>query len=188
MAPPTRQLHRLSIGQAMPTARDPRAEGRTEPAQGHQDDGDDSSSAESESEEESEQGAASSDIESEGGSKVRAHSGITYDLSHLDTESEAQAMVGLMGEFDVVNCRASSEGFDFQLLDRPRVHIGPDSPTCTCATFQDRPEGACQHIFVRVSSCFEVVNSRVFPLMLFLSSGSSISCMAASSLTLRPQR
>ncbi|KAJ5127327.1 hypothetical protein N7448_008106 [Penicillium atrosanguineum] len=147
MAPPTRQFHRLSIGQDMPASRTPRAEGQPAPTQGHRDEGDDSSSAESESEEEGEESAESSDDESEAGSKVRAHSGITYDLSHLDTESEAQAMVGLMGEFDVVNCRASSEGFDFQLLDRPRVHIGPDSPTCTCSTFQDRPEGACQHIF-----------------------------------------
>jgi hypothetical protein len=150
MAPPTRQLHRLSIGQDMPVSRNPRAQGQPGPAESHRDEGDDSSSAESESEE-SDESEESSGGESDGGSKVRAHSGITYDLSHLDTECEAQAMVGLMGEFDVVNCRASSEGFDFQLLDRPRVHIGPDSPTCTCSTFQDRPEGACQHIFVSVS-------------------------------------
>lgn len=188
MAPPTRQLHRLSIGQDMSASRSPRAEGQPVPAQSHRVEGDDSSSAESESEKESEESEESSDDEPEGVSKVRAHSGITYDLSHLDTESEAQAMVGLMGEFDVVNCRASSEGFDFQLLDRPRVHIGPDSPTCTCSTFQDRPEGACQHIFVSVSKLFEVVTSLGFLLTLFLSSGFSTSCMAASSLNLRPWR
>jgi hypothetical protein len=140
----------------MPASRNPAAQGQPGPAESHRDEGDDSSPAESESEEseeseESDENEGSSGGESDGGSKVRAHSGITYDLSHLDTESEAQAMVGLMGEFDVVNCRASSEGFDFQLLDRPRVHIGPDSPTCTCSTFQDRPDGACQHIFVSVS-------------------------------------
>jgi hypothetical protein len=188
MAPPTRQLHRLSIGHDMPASRSTRAEGQSDPAQSPRVEGNESSSAESESEEESDESEESSDDESEGVSKVLAHSGITYDLSHLDTESEAQAMVGLMGEFDVVNCRASSEGFDFQLLDRPRVHIGPDSPTCTCSTFQDRPEGACQHIFVSVSYFFEVVTPLGFLLMLFMSSGFSTSCMAASSLHLRPRR
>jgi len=159
MAPPTRRFDRLSIGQDMPASRAPHAERQPGSAESHRDESDDSSSSsvESESEEdneESEESEESSDDESDTGSKVRAHSGITYDLSHLDTESEAQAMVGLMSEFDVVNCRTSSEGFDFQLLDRPRVHIGPDSPTCTCSTFQDRPENACQHIFVSVPSCF----------------------------------
>lgn len=83
-------------------------------------------------------------------STVRARSGITYDLRHLDTEPEARALVGLTGQFEVVNCRISDSGYDFQLLDRPRVHIGSESPTCTCSTFQARPEVACHHIFVCV--------------------------------------
>lgn len=83
-------------------------------------------------------------------STVCARSGITYDLRHLDTESEARALVGLTGQFEVVNCRTSDSGYDFQLLDRPRVHIGSDSLTCTCSTFQARPEVACHHVFVCV--------------------------------------
>lgn len=90
------------------------------------------------------------DNESTSTSTVRAQSGITYDLRHLDTESEARALVGLTGQFEVVNCRTSDSGYDFQLLDRPRVHIGSDSPRCTCSTFQRRPEVACHHIFVCV--------------------------------------
>jgi hypothetical protein len=69
-------------------------------------------------------------------------------LRHLDTESEAKAMLGLTGQFEVVNCGVSSSGYDFQLLDRPRVHIGSGPPTCTCTTFQTRPGVACHHIFV----------------------------------------
>ncbi|KAJ5213359.1 hypothetical protein N7449_000528 [Penicillium cf. viridicatum] len=113
---------------------------------------DDSSSEESSSdgEEESEDDdEESSDVEqSESNSAaVLATSGITYDLSQLDSESEARAFVGLTGRFDVVNCRSTPAGYDFQLSDRPQVHIGADSSTCTCAIFQDRPDGACQHIF-----------------------------------------
>lgn len=165
MAPPTRQFHRLSIGQSMPehgapSSRSARVAGRPDPAdnddegdRGNQ--GDDNPPAESSSEEEEdedededEEDEESSEEESTRASTVRTRSGVTYDLSHLDTESEAKALLGLTGQFEVVNCGASSAGYEFQLLDRPRVHIGPGPPTCTCTTFQSRPGVACHHIFV----------------------------------------
>ncbi|KXG47267.1 Zinc finger, SWIM-type [Penicillium griseofulvum] len=116
------------------------------------------SSSESSSDREEDEEEESSDEQSESTSaSVLAPSGITYDLSQLDSESEARAFVGLTGRFDVVNCRSTPAGYDFQLSDRPQVHIGSDSSTCTCPVFQDRPDGACQHIFWLVDqlhSCF----------------------------------
>ncbi|KAJ5092061.1 hypothetical protein NUU61_006931 [Penicillium alfredii] len=167
MSAPTKQFHRLSIGQNMPDTRAQHARaaraGRDPPDEsGRGDDGDDSSLAESsseedENEEEGEEGDddqdaddsddEDSDDESTNASTIRTRSGITYDLTHLDSESEAKALVGLTGQFDVVNCRAVRSGYDFQLLDRPRVHVGRDSLSCTCSTFQSRPGEACQHIF-----------------------------------------
>lgn len=155
MPPPTRQFHRLSIGQ-MP-ARDSRSaragradpsgerlhenKGDSSPEGSEEDDSEQSSDEEEEDESEDENAAA-------GISTVSAHSGITYDLSHLDTQSEAHALVGLGEQIDVINARASSTGYEFELLDRPRVHVGKDSTTCTCSAFQERPEVACHHIFV----------------------------------------
>ncbi|KAJ9491993.1 hypothetical protein VN97_g1243 [Penicillium thymicola] len=105
-----------------------------------------SSDGEEEDEDEDEESSDVGQSESNSAS-VLATSGITYDLSQLDSESEARAFVGLTGHFDVVNCRSTPAGYDFQLSDLPQVHIGADSSTCTCAVFQDRPDGACQHIF-----------------------------------------
>jgi hypothetical protein len=148
MSAPTRQFHRLSIGRDMAGTR---AQARTARAAGpdpsdddsdHDDGGNDSSLDESSSE------AEESDDESTSASAVLAGSGITYNLAQLDSESEARALVGLTGQFDVVNCRATRSGYEFQLSDRPQVHLGPDSYICTCPTFQGRPDVACQHIFV----------------------------------------
>jgi hypothetical protein len=86
--------------------------------------------------------------ESAGLSTVQANSGIVYDLARLDGDSEARALVGLTSQFDVVGCRAIPAGYDFQLSERPRIHIGSDAYTCTCSTFSGHPEMACQHIFV----------------------------------------
>ncbi|KAJ5166691.1 uncharacterized protein N7482_005472 [Penicillium canariense] len=154
MSPPTRQFHRLSIGQNMPetraqSSRTARAAGRPDPSDNDEDtdhgnQGNDSSPAESSSQEDGDEDESS---EEESTRRVRMRSGITYDLSHLNAESEAKALLGLMGQFEVVNCSASSSGYDFQLLDRPRVHVGPGSPTCTCSTFQGQPGVACHHIF-----------------------------------------
>lgn len=116
----------------------------------NEDEGGERSEDENDSEESSDDGNGD-DAEPTDTSTVRAQSGITYDLRHLDSASVARALVGLNGQFEVVNCHHTSDsGHDFQLLDRPRVHIGSDSPTCTCSTFQARPEVACHHIFVRV--------------------------------------
>lgn len=195
MSPPTRRFHRLSIGQDMPesrSSRTARAAGRPGPPgdedESDPDEGNESSSDEGSSEEEDEEGDSddeeSSYNESTSTSTVRARSGITYDLRHLDTESEARALVGLTGQFDVVSCRASQSGYDFQLLDRPRVHIGPDSPTCTCSTFQGRTDVACHHIFVsgrELSQLPRHINADT----LFAQSGSSTSFMASSSPSVR---
>lgn len=161
MPPPTRQFHRLSIGQmpARDSTRSARA-GWADPSDERAREGEGSSPESSEEEEESEESSEEDDDgddeeeEDEGSisaglSTIMApHSGITYDLSNLDTESEAEALVGLGQQFDVVNSHATSTGYDFELLDRPRVHIGRDGTTCTCSSFQKRPGAACQHIFV----------------------------------------
>lgn len=160
MSAPTRQFHRLSIGQDMSESRArptrmARTAGQPDSSNNESDHDEDDRSSEEESE--SGEDEESSDEESTGASTVRAQSGITYDLRHLDTESEARALVGLTGHFDVVNCRTSSSGYDFQLLDRPRVHIDRGAPTCTCPTFQGRPELACHHIFVSAPSTFPLL-------------------------------
>jgi hypothetical protein len=121
------------------------ARGRPDPSHDSEGEGSTESSSEGEEEEESNE----EEEESESASvSVLASSGITYNLSQLDSESEARALVGLTGSFDVVNCRSTSAGYDFQLLDQPQVHIGSDSSTCSCSVFQGHPEGLCQHIFV----------------------------------------
>lgn len=157
MSAPTRQFHRLSIGQNMSEARaqSTRAArtGQQDPPDEDEDDrgneGDDDESEESESEDVEE----TSDEEHTIPSTIQSHSGITYDLSSLDAEAGANALVGLRTQFEVVDCRASELGYEFRLLERPRVHLGPSLPTCTCSTFQRNPEVACQHIFVRCIPC-----------------------------------
>lgn len=127
--------------------------------------------------------ASSQEVSESTSASILAPSGITYDLSQLDSESEARAFVGLTGSFDVVNCRSTSVGYDFQLLDRPQVYIGSESSTCTCSVFQGHPDGACQHIFVSTlceAKWLKPENTRDQGLlMLPLNSGSSTSCMAA---------
>lgn len=138
------------------SSRTARVAGRSAPADrddnsGPRNQGNNDSPVESSSEEEegeNEEEDDSSEEESTRAPTVRTLTGITYDLRHLDTESEAKALLGLTGQFEVVNCSVSSSGYNFQLLDRPRVHIGPGPPTCTCTTFQTHPRVACHHIFV----------------------------------------
>ncbi|KAJ5096943.1 hypothetical protein N7456_007664 [Penicillium angulare] len=157
MSAPTRQLNRLSIGQNMPETRAQSTRttrtGREDPSDDDESDreNDSSSATGSESGSDDDDDGGSSDEEQEqessGRSTFRARSGITYDLSSLDAESGPNALVGLKSQFDVVNCRGSDHGYDFQLLDRAHVHVGSDSTTCTCSTFKARPQVACQHIF-----------------------------------------
>ncbi|KAJ5938201.1 hypothetical protein N7454_004543 [Penicillium verhagenii] len=142
MTAPTRQFHRLSIGDNMPETRSQFTHtGRPIPSDG--------SEREDSSVEGSETGSEEEESSDEEPSErtILARSGITYDLRDLDHEVEASALVGLRSQFEVVNCRASDSGYDFQLLDRPQVHVGSNSTTCTCLTFQARPTAACQHIF-----------------------------------------
>ncbi|KAJ5177695.1 uncharacterized protein N7500_000394 [Penicillium coprophilum] len=156
MSAPTGQFHRLSIGRNMPDTALPARIRAGRPDSSDSDEEDSSSGSSSDGEEEEDE--ESSDEQSESTSaSVLASSGITYDLSQLDSESEARAFVGLTGRFDVINCRSTPAGYDFQLLDRPQVHIGSDSFTCTCPVFQGHSDGACQHIFWLVDqlhSCF----------------------------------
>ena len=139
MTAPTSQFHRLSIG--------PNMSDQTLPARGRPNPHDSDSPSEASSEE----GRETSEVSESTSASILAPSGITYDLSHLDSETEARALVGLTGSFDVVNSQHTSAGYDFQLIDRPRVRIGADSSTCTCAVFQSHPDGACHHIFVSIS-------------------------------------
>ncbi|KAJ5199800.1 Zinc finger SWIM-type [Penicillium cf. griseofulvum] len=161
MSAPTGQFHRLSIGRNMPDtalpARPARAGRPNSSDSDHEEDSSPESSSDGEEDEEEDEEESSDEQSESTSASVLAPSGITYDLSQLDSESEARAFVGLTGRFDVVNCRSTPAGYDFQLSDRPQVHIGSDSPTCTCPVFQDRPDGACQHIFWLVDqlhSCF----------------------------------
>ncbi|EAU34768.1 predicted protein [Aspergillus terreus NIH2624] len=78
---------------------------------------------------------------------IQGKSGISYDLAGLDPDSEARALVGLTSEFEVISCTTTETGYDFQLLERPRVHLNHNAYTCTCSTFASRPDVACQHIF-----------------------------------------
>lgn len=199
MSPPTRQFHRLSIGQDM---QEPRAQStRTTRTRRPDPSDDDESGREGENEtssgERESEGEGSSDDEdddssdgdeSTSASTVLARSGITYDLSSLDTESEAKALVGLTGQFDVLNCRTSSAGYDFQLLDRPKVHISAEAPTCTCSTFQGRPGTACQHIFVSVPIPLKGQVGRFPSANAYRCSGCSTSSMATSFPSPHPGR
>lgn len=94
------------------------------------------------------QNSSESASEEDDVSTVQATSGITYDLTDLDSDSGAKAVVGLTGEFDLVECVGVEGGYDFQLSEQPRVHVGLDRDTCSCSTFQRQPDAACQHIFV----------------------------------------
>lgn len=98
-----------------------------------------------------ENGSGEFEEESAESSTLQARSGITYDLADLDYDCEAKAVVGLTGQFDVVECVTTRGGYSFQLSDHPRVHIGPDQHSCTCSSFQRQPDTACQHIFVSPS-------------------------------------
>lgn len=140
------------------------AERRAAGAESHrpsdEDDDDDDSglmqvSGESEHAEEGEEGEEGEGEEEEDvteessqSSIVQARSGITYDLAHLDPDSETRALLGLTGRFEVVHCHTTQTGYDFRLSERPKVHLGSDTYTCTCSAYQSRPDVACQHIFV----------------------------------------
>lgn len=177
MSAPTKQFHGLSITGDMPTTR---SQPEKEP---HTDDSDSSELLRSESEE-----SHAEEGDSAASSSVRGKSGITYDLARLDSDTEARALVGLTSQFKVVSCCTTRTGFDFQFIEQPRVHLGPEGYTCTCSTFSGRPNVACQHIFVsNLMPPPRVKFSSLSSGFLTLSeSGFLISFMAASSLNLLP--
>ncbi|KAE8379274.1 hypothetical protein BDV26DRAFT_171702 [Aspergillus bertholletiae] len=133
MSAPTRQLHGLSIGGEM-LQRPTQPEGTPRPK--------DNSAPMETGSDESEAGG-----ELSGFSTLQGKSGITYDLTKLDPESEARALVGLTSRFDVIGCRKAKTGFDFLFSERPRVHIGSGGYTCTCSAFTGLPGVACPHVF-----------------------------------------
>lgn len=79
---------------------------------------------------------------------VQGKSGITYELARLDSASEARALVAFSSQFEVITCCFMQTGYDFQLAEKARVHLGSDAYTCTCSAFSGRQNMACQHIFV----------------------------------------
>ncbi|RAL15619.1 uncharacterized protein BO97DRAFT_461349 [Aspergillus homomorphus CBS 101889] len=137
MSTPTRQFRRLSITGDMPTSR-PGAE------KTHQTEDSDSNDA-------SESESGSSVIHNRGfldaSSIVYGESGVAYDLIGLDIGTKARALVGLTSHFDVLSCRETQTGYEFQFSELPRVLLGAESYTCTCSTFSGRPSVACQHIY-----------------------------------------
>lgn len=176
MSAPTKQFHKLSIGGNMPGRRS-QAERRAAAAGSHRpsDDDDDENDDDDgelmqvsgESEQAEEEGADEEDedeeedvTESSQSSTLQARSGITYDLAHLDPDSEARALLGLTGRFDVIHCESTRTGYDFRLSERPQVHIGSDTYTCTCSAYQSRPDVACQHIFVSFPPFSETERTR----------------------------
>ncbi|KAE8164353.1 hypothetical protein BDV40DRAFT_117524 [Aspergillus tamarii] len=133
MSAPTRQFRGLSIDDKMPQ-RPTQPEGAPHPE-------DDSALMETGSDE-SEVGGELPEF-----STLQGKSGITYDLTKLNPESEARALVGLTSQFDVIGCRRTRTGFIFQFSERPQVHIGPGGYTCTCSMFMGLPGVACPHVF-----------------------------------------
>ncbi|GAB1203870.1 hypothetical protein APSETT445_002510 [Aspergillus pseudonomiae] len=134
MSAPTRQFRGLSIDDKMPP-RPTQLEETPHPE-------DDSALMETGTDE-SEVGGGLPEF-----STLQGKSGIIYDLTKLDPEAEARALVGLTSQFDVIGCRRTKTGFDFQFSERPRVHIGSGGYTCTCSTFMGLPGIACPHVFV----------------------------------------
>lgn len=169
MSAPTKQLHKLSIGGNMPDRR-AQAERRAAGAGSHRssDDDDDSELMQLSGESEQAEGGDEDEdedeeedmTESSQSSTLQARSGITYDLVHLDPDSEARALLGLTGRFDVIHCESTQTGYDFRLSERPQVHIGSDTYTCTCSAYQNRPDVACQHIFVSFPPFSETERTR----------------------------
>lgn len=81
-------------------------------------------------------------------SLVTGNSAILYNVSGLSGEVRARALSGILGKFVVDKCRASQDGYDFQVLDHGLVHLGNGPMTCSCSEYGDGPK-ACRHIFVR---------------------------------------
>ncbi|KAG5301216.1 SWIM zinc finger family protein [Histoplasma ohiense] len=135
MSAPTKQLGNLSLGGRMSTTR-----GQAE-RRGAVDDEEENSASSSSGEEEVEDSAPGSTK-----SLVTGNSAILYNVSGLSGEVRARALSGILGKFVVDKCRASQDGYDFQVLDHGLVHLGNGPMTCSCSEYGDGPK-ACRHIF-----------------------------------------
>ncbi|KAK1143651.1 hypothetical protein N8T08_006261 [Aspergillus melleus] len=138
MSAPTRQFCKLSIASSMSRPRSQNQ--RARPTE--DDNNDDSENFGSDSEEsEMEAGDSGESLTAQG------KSGITYDLARLNSALEARALVGFSSQFEVITCCSMQTGYDFQLAEKARVHLGSDTYTCTCSAFSSQSNVACQHIF-----------------------------------------
>ncbi|PGH35073.1 hypothetical protein GX50_02104 [[Emmonsia] crescens] len=138
MSAPTKQLGKLSIGGSMSNTRG-QAE-RRDPA------GDEEEYSADTSEEEVSEGEEEDNASSSAKSLVKGNSAILYNVAGLSGEVRARAVSGISGKFVVDKCHASQDGYDFQVLDHGRVHLGPGPMTCSCSEYGDRSK-ACRHIF-----------------------------------------
>lgn len=142
-------------------------------AHNNDDDVSNNPSGSTESPSEGNNNSASEEVEHNKPSKVLAESGITYNVARLGIDSLARALVGLTGRFDVVDCFTTQSGFGFCLLERPLVHVGKDSRySCSCVSFGNRPDLACQHVFVGFlfSSLFFLLSFSRYQLAVLISS------------------
>jgi hypothetical protein len=135
MPAPTERLGKLSIGDDMPTTRSEaqrRASGPpAEPGRGS------SSGEESSSEEE----------ESPPKEVLEGPFSIPYDVGALSAVSRSRASAGLKGDFNVEQCRRTSNNdYEFQIRDRGRVLVNDSGSFCSCSEFSDG--NACKHIYV----------------------------------------
>lgn len=150
--PAARSQPRQSHG--LPTTRRSAGHDDDDHPRGHPRGGDsDEEGYSTEEEEEVEEGEEDDDNEEEEtsdplASMVRAQSRIVYDVDGLEMEARFRAVAGLTSEFGVVYCRDVGGGFEFQLEERPVIHIGGGSARCSCSEFETRPDMACRHIFV----------------------------------------
>ncbi|PYI20615.1 hypothetical protein BO86DRAFT_385119 [Aspergillus japonicus CBS 114.51] len=137
MSTPTRQLRRLSITGDMPTVRP-----RKEIVRSQAEDSDDSDGSDGGSDSSADETATPT-----AHSVVHGASGLSYDLSRLSFGFKARALVGLTSHFDVIRCQETQTGYGFQLSERPHVHLGAESFTCTCSTYSSQLSVPCQHIY-----------------------------------------
>ncbi|KAL1994613.1 hypothetical protein VTN49DRAFT_2083 [Thermomyces lanuginosus] len=165
--PAARSQPRQSHG--LPTTRRSAGHDDDDHPRGHPRGGDsDEEGYSTEEEEEVEEGEEDDDNEEEEtsdplASMVRAQSRIVYDVDGLEMEARFRAVAGLTSEFGVVYCRDVGGGFEFQLEERPVIHIGGGSARCSCSEFETRPDMACRHIFWLADQLYDSLTPQTPP-------------------------
>ncbi|PGH00534.1 hypothetical protein GX51_05749 [Blastomyces parvus] len=148
MSAPTKQLGKLSIGGRMSYSRgQAERRGRADDEEEH--------SADSSSEDEVSEGEAEGTASGSAKALVKGNSAIVYNVARLSGDVRARAMSGILGKFVVEKCRASEEGYDFQVLDHGLVHLGQGPMTCSCSEYADGTK-ACRHIFWLVDQLYRL--------------------------------